>query len=245
MNKAEVLQTIYDLGIIPAVRVSSAEEAHFAADAITTGGIPIVEITMTVPQAVELIAHLVREHDKILVGAGTVIDPETAKRCIDAGAAFITAPGFDPEIVELAVKENLAVLPGALTPTEIVHAWRSGADLVKVFPCAQVGGEKYIRAVKASLPRIPLIASGGVNQQNAGSFILAGATAIGVGTELIPSEDIALRQADRIHELANRFMGFVREARRRLATFRDERADDKTDFGKLHERPIAGSRARK
>ena len=245
MNKAEVIQTIYDLGIIPAVRVSSAEEAHFAADAITTGGIPIVEITMTVPQAVELIAHLVREHDKILVGAGTVIDPETAKRCIDAGAAFITAPGFDPEIVELAVKENLSVLPGALTPTEIVHAWRAGADLVKVFPCAQVGGERYIKAVKASLPRIPLIASGGVNQQNAGNFILAGATAIGVGTELIPSEDIALRQADRIHELANRFIGSVREARRRLAAFREDRPEDKTDFEKLHERPIAGSRVRK
>src|ERR1700683_3275294 len=179
MNKTEVLQTIYDLGIIPAIRVSSAEEAHFAADAITTGGIPIVEITMTVPQAVELIHHLVRDHDKILVGGGTVLDLETAQQCIDAGAAFITSPGFDPAIVELTAKEGVAILPGALTPTEIVHAWRAGADMVKVFPCAQVGGEKYIRAVKTSLPQIPLIAAGGVNQQNAANFILAGATAIG------------------------------------------------------------------
>jgi 2-dehydro-3-deoxyphosphogluconate aldolase / (4S)-4-hydroxy-2-oxoglutarate aldolase len=233
MNKTEVCRIIRDIGIIPAIRVSSAEEAHFAADAITSGGIPIVEITMTVPQAVELIEHMVGYHGKILVGAGTVLDLKTAKQCIDAGASFLTAPGFDPEIVKLAVKEDLAVLPGALTPTEVVNAWHAGADFVKIFPCAQVGGDRYIKSLNTSLPQIPLIAAGGVNQHTAGNFILAGATAIGVGTELIPPEDIELRQPDRIRELAHRFLGFVREARRRLEPTRIQKAASPTDFRQL------------
>ena len=140
-------------------------------------------------------------------------DTEMARQCVDAGASFLTAPGFDLAIVEFAAKENLAVLPGALTPTEVVTAWKAGADFVKVFPCAEVGGERYIRALKQSLPQISLIAAGGVNQQTAAHYILSGATAIGVGTELIPTEAIERRQAKRIRELALRFSGFVREAR--------------------------------
>src|SRR6202043_3027036 len=145
MNKAEVCKQIKKVGIIPSIRVSSAEEAHFAADAVAGGGIPIVEITMTVPEAVELISHLVRHHQKMIVGAGTVLDTETARRCIDAGASFLTSPGLDPAVVEFATKQGIAVLPGALTPTEVMTAWRAGADFVKVFPCAQVGGDKYIK----------------------------------------------------------------------------------------------------
>jgi 2-dehydro-3-deoxyphosphogluconate aldolase/(4S)-4-hydroxy-2-oxoglutarate aldolase len=213
MTKEEVRALIERIGIIPAIRVSSGEDAHFAAEAVMQGGIPIVEITMTVPGAVELIAHLVRYHPKMIVGAGTVLDTDTARRCVEAGASFLTAPGFDSGIVEFAAKENVAILPGAMTPTEIVAAWRAGADFVKVFPCAQVGGDTYIKALKASLTEIPLIAAGGVNQQTAAGFILSGATAIGVGKELIPTEAIECKQSERIRELALRFSKLVKDAR--------------------------------
>jgi 2-dehydro-3-deoxyphosphogluconate aldolase / (4S)-4-hydroxy-2-oxoglutarate aldolase len=216
MNKNEVCSLIKNIGIIPAIKVCSAEDAHFAAEAVNRGGIPIVEINMTVPGACELISNLSRHHHKMLVGAGTVLDTETARRCVDAGASFLTAPGFDLEVVEFAAKENLAVLPGALTPTEVVKAWKAGSDFIKVFPCAQVGGDRYIKALTTALPQIPLIAAGGVNQQTAVNFILSGATAIGVGTELIPSEAIERRQWKRIRELALRFIGFVKEARDRI-----------------------------
>jgi 2-dehydro-3-deoxyphosphogluconate aldolase/(4S)-4-hydroxy-2-oxoglutarate aldolase len=216
MTKDEVCARIREIGIIPAIRVSSYDDAHFATEAIESGGIPIVEITMTVPRAVELISHLVKVHHNIVVGAGTVLDIEIARQCEDAGASFITAPGFDPEIVEFAAKENLAVLPGALTPTEVVRAWKTGADFVKVFPCAQVGGDKYIKALKTALPQISLIAAGGVNQHTAENLIVAGAEAVGVGTDLIPADAIRLRKPDRIRELARRFAGFVSEGRERL-----------------------------
>jgi 2-dehydro-3-deoxyphosphogluconate aldolase/(4S)-4-hydroxy-2-oxoglutarate aldolase len=216
MTKAEVCARINEIGIIPAIRVSSNEQAHFAAEAVNRGGIPIVEITMTVPGAVDLISHLVHFHPKMIVGAGTVLDVETAQKCLTAGAHFITAPGFDREIVEFAGKNNICVLPGALTPTEVIMAWRAGADFVKVFPCAQVGGDKYIKSLKVSLPQIPLIAAGGVNQQTALNFILAGAAAIGVGTDLIPIKAIECREADRIRELAQRFAGYVKEGRARI-----------------------------
>src|SRR5215472_7574334 len=159
MQRAEVCEVIREIGILPAVRVSSAEDAHFAADSVCQGGIPIVEITMTVPEACELISHLVGHHKKIIVGAGTVLDTDTARRCLDSGAMFLTAPAFDPSIIEFAAKADIAVLPGALTPTEVVTAWHAGADFVKVFPCAQVGGDKYIKALKAALPQISLIAA--------------------------------------------------------------------------------------
>lgn len=238
MKKTEVCARIKELGIIPAVRVCSAADAHFAADSVVGGGIPIVEITMTVPEAVELISHLVHKHQNLIVGAGTVLDTETARRCIDAGASFLTAPGFDQAIVEFAVKEDIAVLPGALTPTEVVTAWKAGSDFVKVFPCAQVGGEKYIKALTTALPQIPMIAAGGVNQQNAAGFILAGAAALGVGTELIPPGAIERREVDRIQELSHRFLGFVSDARERLAPPKDSSANTKTDFRKLHKQTV-------
>jgi 2-dehydro-3-deoxyphosphogluconate aldolase/(4S)-4-hydroxy-2-oxoglutarate aldolase len=171
---------------------------------------------MTVPRAVELISHLVAAHRNIVVGAGTVLFIDIARQCRDAGASFITAPGFDPEIVEFAAKENLAVLPGALTPTEVVNAWKAGADFVKVFPCPQVGPDKYIKSLKTALPQISLIAAGGVNQHTAVELIVAGADAIGVGKDLIPPDAIRLRKPDRIRELSHRFAGFVKEGRERL-----------------------------
>jgi 2-dehydro-3-deoxyphosphogluconate aldolase/(4S)-4-hydroxy-2-oxoglutarate aldolase len=220
MNKDEVCALIRKIGVIPAIRVSSGDDAHFAAEAVTHGGIPIVEITMTVPGAVELISHLCKAKGKVLVGAGTVLEIDTARKCIDAGARFLTAPSFDPAIVEFTAKQNIAVLPGALTPTEVVTAWRAGADFVKVFPCAPVGGDKYIRALHTALPQVPLIAAGGVNQQTAGSYIFSGATAIGVGTELIPTEAIEKRQSHRIKELARRFARLVNEAREAVEAWR-------------------------
>ncbi len=216
MTKGQVCARIREIGIIPAIRVSSYEDAHFATEAVESGGIPIVEITMTVPRAVELISHLVRVHQNIVVGAGTVLDIEVARQCEDAGASFLTAPGFDPEIVEFAAKENLAVLPGGLTPTEVVRAWKAGADFVKVFPCSELGGDRYIKTLKTALPQISLIAAGGVSQLTAANLIVAGADAIGVGTELIPANAIRLREADRILELSHRFAGFVKDARKRL-----------------------------
>lgn len=220
MKKDEVCALIRKIAIIPAIRVSSGDDAHFAAEAVTRGGIPIVEITMTVPGAVELIAHLVRSDPKRLVGAGTVLDTETARRCVDAGAGFLTAPSFNPTIVEFAAKEKVAVLPGALTPTEVVTAWSAGADFVKVYPCALVGGDRYIKALKVALPQISLVAAGGVNQQTAASFILSGATAIGVGTELIPTESIEKRQSERIRELARRFARLVKGAREQIEAWK-------------------------
>jgi 2-dehydro-3-deoxyphosphogluconate aldolase/(4S)-4-hydroxy-2-oxoglutarate aldolase len=220
MKKNEVCAHIRKVGVIPAVRVLSGDDAHFAAEAVTKGGIPIVEITMTVPGAVELISHLVRSHPKNLVGAGTVLDIETARRCVDAGASFLTAPGFNPAIVEFAAKENISVLPGALTPTEVVSAWSAGADFVKVFPCGPVGGDRYIKSLHTALPQIPLIAAGGVNQQTAAGYILAGAVGIGVGTELIPTEAIERRQSERIRELARRFAKLVKDAHQEVELWR-------------------------
>ena len=216
MKRGEVVDVIRDVGIIPAVRVGTADDAHFAVEAVASGGIPVVELTMTTPGCIDMIEHLVKHHPKMVVGAGTVLDLETACKCADAGAHFLTAPGYDGDILNFAAKHGIVVLPGALTPTEVVTAWRAGADFVKVFPCGQVGADSYIRALTRSLPQIPLVAAGGVNQQNAEAFILAGATAIGVGTQLVPTEAIERRQGKRVQELALRFSKFVKEARERV-----------------------------
>src|SRR5271155_1619874 len=213
MKKEQVRARIEEVGIIPAVRLGSADEALFATEAVSRGGISIVEITMTVPGALDVISNLVKHAPKMIVGAGDVFDSEVARECIDAGAMFLTSPGFDVRIVEFALGASVVVLPGALTPTEVTRAWKSGADFVKVFPCALVGGENYIRALKAPFPNLPLIAAGGVNQQNASNFILAGASALGIGGELIPKDAIRLRQSERIFTLAHRFAKFVADAR--------------------------------
>jgi 2-dehydro-3-deoxyphosphogluconate aldolase/(4S)-4-hydroxy-2-oxoglutarate aldolase len=215
VKKQEVRAHIEEIGIIPAVRVSSAGDACFAAETVNRAGIPIAEITMTFPGALEAISDLTRRIPEMVVGAGTVLDVEMARRCLDAGAKFLTSPGLVLEVVEFAAKNEVLALPGALTPTEVITAWNAGADLVKIFPCAQVGGDSYIRALKAPLPHLPLIASGGVNQQTALNFILAGAAALGIGGELIPKEDVQLRQEHRIFELARRFTRMVKDGRSR------------------------------
>ena len=224
MKREEVRARLEEIGIIPVVRVSSAEEALFAAEAVASGGIPIVEVTMTVPGAGEVISNLIRSAPEIIVGAGSVLDTEMARFCVDAGAKFLTSEGFDPEVVEFAGKEDIVVLPGALTPTEVIRAWKAAADFVKVFPCAQLGGESYIRALKMALPQVPLIAAGGVNQLTAGNLILAGAAALGVGRELIPKEAIQQRRAGWVRELAQRFLGHVKNARSQTAAWKGSAA---------------------
>jgi 2-dehydro-3-deoxyphosphogluconate aldolase / (4S)-4-hydroxy-2-oxoglutarate aldolase len=213
MNREQVRARIEEIGIIPAVRVSSAKDACFAAQEVAKSGIAIVEITMTVPEALEVVSSLVRNMPELVVGAGTVLTEDAAQRCLDAGAHFITSTGFDPGVIELTLKANIVAIPGALTPTEVIAAWKAGSDFVKVFPCAQLGGPPYIRALKNPLPHVKLIAAGGVNQRTASDFIRAGAVAIGVGTELIPPQAIENRDHAWIAELARRFTCMVREAR--------------------------------
>jgi 2-dehydro-3-deoxyphosphogluconate aldolase/(4S)-4-hydroxy-2-oxoglutarate aldolase len=213
MDRKEVRARIEEIGIIPSVRVSSAELALFAAETVNQAGIPVAEITMTVPGAIDVIAQLVRDDPGFIVGAGTVLDAETARRCLDAGACFITSPGLVPEVVEFALKNDVVVIPGSLTASEVIAAWKTGADFVKIFPCAPLGGEQYIKALKVPLPQIPLIASGGVNLLTAANFIFAGATALGIGSELIPREALRNRQESWIQELARRFTAIVSEAR--------------------------------
>jgi len=213
MNKDDVRATIARVGILPSVRVTSRDLARFAAETVYESGIPVVEITMTTPGAIEVIDDLAKRFPDLAIGAGTVLDEEMARQCIEAGARFLTSPGFIPEVVAYAKNKNIVVLPGALTPTEIIAAWKAGSDFVKIFPTSHMGGIHYVRALKVPLPQIPLIASGGVNQLTAFDFIMAGATAIGVGGELLPKEALHFRQQDRIRELAGRFIGMVRDAR--------------------------------
>jgi 2-dehydro-3-deoxyphosphogluconate aldolase/(4S)-4-hydroxy-2-oxoglutarate aldolase len=217
VKKYEVRGWIEETGIIAAVRVYSAEDALFAAQAVKDGGIPVVEVTLTVPRATKVISHLIKNAPGVVVGAGGVTNATVARECLDAGAQFLTGDGFHPAVIEFAAKQDVVVFPGALTPTEVITAWDARSDFVKVVPCAQIGGEAYIGSLHQMFPQIPLIASGGVNQQNASNFILAGAIAVGVGRELIPAEAIRLRQPDRIGELARRFLGFVKGGRDHLA----------------------------
>jgi 2-dehydro-3-deoxyphosphogluconate aldolase/(4S)-4-hydroxy-2-oxoglutarate aldolase len=215
-NKQVVRARVEEIGIIPSVRTSSADEARFAAETVSQAGIPLVEVTMTVPGALSVIADLVQKMPALIVGAGTVLDIHLARQCVDAGAKFLTSPGFDLRVVEFAIKEDVLVLPGALTPTEVMAAWQAGADFVKVFPCAHMGGASYIRALRAPFPQVPLVAAGGVNQQTAADFIQAGAVAIGVGAELIPRRALEQREPAWILELAHRFLSIIKEARGRV-----------------------------
>lgn len=219
MKREDVRAQIEKIGILPSVRVTSRDLALFAADTVYAAGIPIVEITLTVPGALDVIGDLAKRYPDLVVGAGTVLDEESARRCVDAGARFLTSPGFVRKVVTYAKLTEVAVLPGALTPTEIIAAWKTGSDFVKIFPTTPVGGSQYIRALKVPFPQIPLIATGGVNQLTASDFILAGATAIGLSGELLPNEALHYREVNRIHELARRFISMVKDARALRETY--------------------------
>jgi len=213
MKREEVSALIEEIGIFPGIRVNTADQALYAARTLYQAGIPVAEITMTVPGAVDVIGKLAQEFPDMVVGAGTVLHRDTAERCLDAGARFLTSTGLVPEVVECALKRNVVAIPGALTPTEVIAAWKTGADFVKVFPVSPIGGGLYLCSLKLPLPEVKLIAAGGVNQQTATSFIVAGASAIGVGVELIPRDAVMKHQDDRIHELARRFLSFVNNGR--------------------------------
>jgi len=214
MNKAEVIKQIKDTGLIPVVRATSADEAMSAIDAIREGGVSVLEITMTVPGAVGVIEQLTKKYGSdVLVGAGTVLDAETARACMLSGAQFIVSPALNMETIECCRRYGVAVMPGALTPTEVVQAWTAGADLVKVFPAGALGGASYLKALKAPLPHIELVPTGGVSLKTAADFIKAGASALGVGADLVDLKAIRDGQASVITERAKQFVQIVREAR--------------------------------
>jgi len=214
MNKAEVIKQIKDVGLIPVVRATSADEAMRAIDAIREGGVSVLEITMTVPGAVGVIEQLTKKYGSdVLVGAGTVLDAETARACMLGGAQFIVSPALNMETIECCRRYGVAVMPGALTPTEVVQAWTAGADLVKVFPAGALGGASYLKALKAPLPHIELVPTGGVSLKTAADFIKAGASALGVGADLVDLKAIRDGQASVITERAKQFVQIVREAR--------------------------------
>jgi 2-dehydro-3-deoxyphosphogluconate aldolase/(4S)-4-hydroxy-2-oxoglutarate aldolase len=213
MTQEEVAAKIEEIGIFPVIRVNSGDHALYCAEVLWGAGIPVAEITMTIPGGVEVIRTLAQGFPELVVGAGTVLDTETAKRCLDAGARFITSTGMVPSVIEETVRANVVSIPGALTPTEVIHCLKAGADYIKIFPVASLGGDLYIRSLKLPLPQVKLIAAGGVNKGNAVDFIRAGASAISLGMELLPSEAILRRQSHRIHELARRFLALVREGR--------------------------------
>jgi len=218
MDKQRVRNRILEIGIVPVVRASSKREALIAVEAVTAGGIPIVEITMTVPGAVDIIRELVKSNlSEVLIGAGTVLDAETARRCRDAGAEFLVSPALNMETIEFTAKEKLLMMAGALTPTEIVKAWKAGSDFVKVFPCGQVGGAKYIKAIKGPLPQIPLVPTGGVNLNTAAEFLEAGAEALGIGGELVQAAALKSGKPEVITEIASQFVAIVKSTRQRLA----------------------------
>ncbi len=210
----EVLAKILEEGVVPVVRLSSAAEAMEVSKAIREGGISVIEITMSVPGALEVMKEVTQRFGKeVLLGAGTILDPETARAALLSGARFVVTPTLNLEVIKMCKRYSAVVIPGALTPTEILTAWEVGADLVKVFPISQVGGPSYLRAVLAPLPHIPLVPTGGVNAQNAGEFIKAGAAAIAAGGELVDKKAVAEKKYSVIVENARKFLTEVRKAR--------------------------------
>jgi 2-dehydro-3-deoxyphosphogluconate aldolase/(4S)-4-hydroxy-2-oxoglutarate aldolase len=206
---------IRDLGLVPVVRAQSAEEAIRAIDAIRAGGIDVLEVTMTVPDAVPLIAQVAKQfgHDAV-IGAGTVLDAETARAVILAGAQFVVTPTLRAETIACCKRYGVPVFPGALTPTEVLTAWEAGADMVKVFPCSAVGGPSYIKALKAPLPQVDLVPTGGVNLETAADFIKAGSSALGVGADLVDLKALREGNAEVVTERARKLVGIVQAARK-------------------------------
>jgi len=215
MEKREVLNRMINEGLIPVIRVTSASEATDVADAVKEGGVSFIEITMSVQGAIDVIKELTQKYkDEIIMGAGTVLDPETGRAALLAGAQFLVSPTLNLDLIQLGHRYSAVVIPGAMTPTEILTAWNAGADMVKVFPSAQLGGPEYIKALRGPLPQILLVPTGGVNLQNAGAFIKAGATALGVGGELVDKKAIKERKFHIITESARAFLKTIQEARR-------------------------------
>lgn len=214
MDKAAIVKQIEDLGLVPVVRASSADEAMQAIDAIKAGGVNVLEITMTVPGAIKVIEKVADKYgSEVLVGAGTVLDPETARACLLAGAQFIVSPALNLATIAMCHRYSAPVCPGVLTPTEVITAWSAGVDFVKVFPCGSVGGASYVKNLKGPFPQVKIIPTGGVSLKTAADFIKAGASALGVGTDLVDVKAIREGNPQLVTTRAQQFLQIVREAR--------------------------------
>jgi len=213
MDKASIIQALKKIGLVPVLRAESEAQALALADAIAAGGVTVLEVTMTVPGAIRVMRRLSEERPDILIGAGTVLDAETARMCILEGAKFVVSPALNLGTIEMCHRYSVPVLPGALTPTEVVTAWQAGADVVKIFPASSMGGAKYIKNLKAPLPQVEMIPTGGVSLATAAEFLEAGAFALGVGADLVDPKAIAQGKPEIITENARKYLGIVRAFR--------------------------------
>jgi 2-dehydro-3-deoxyphosphogluconate aldolase / (4S)-4-hydroxy-2-oxoglutarate aldolase len=218
MKKAAVLQKMLEIGLVPVLRADSVEKALALAEAIAAGGVTVLEITMTVPGAIQVMRKLAEQRPDILIGAGTVLDPETARACILEGAMFVVSPALNLKTVEMCQRYSIAALPGALTPTEIVTAWQAGADVVKVFPASAMGGAKYLSSLKAPLPQVEMIPTGGVSLATANDFLAAGAFALGVGADLVNTKAMAEGKPEVVTESAKKYLAIVKEFQAKTAS---------------------------
>lgn len=213
-SREKALYRIRELGVVPIIRVSNSEDAFRAVEAVVAGGVSIVEVTMGVPNALRVMEKVVeRFGDSVLLGAGTVLDSETCRAALLAGSEFIVTPALDLKVIETARRYSKACIPGTLTPTEIVTAWQTGADMVKVFPCAPVGGPQYIKSLRGPLPQIDYVPTGGVNLETAPEYIRAGAAAVAVGGELVSGKALREGKTEVITANARKFVEAVRSAR--------------------------------
>jgi 2-dehydro-3-deoxyphosphogluconate aldolase/(4S)-4-hydroxy-2-oxoglutarate aldolase len=214
MRKDEIVARLREIGLVPVLRAESEEQALGIAAAIAEGGVTVLEVTMTVPGAIRVMTRLTKERPDLLIGAGTVLDPETARMCMLEGAQFVVSPALNLKTIEMCQRYSIPVLPGALTPTEVVTAWQAGADVIKVFPASALGGAKYLKSLKAPLPQVELIPTGGVSLATAREFLEAGAFALGVGADLVDTKAMAAGQPEKITESAKKYLEIVREFRK-------------------------------
>ena len=213
MTKTEVLANLKSIGLVPVLRAESVDKALALAKAIAAGGVTVLEITMTVPGAMQVMRKLAETRPDILIGAGTVLDPETARMCILEGAQFVVSPALNLKTIEMCHRYSIAALPGALTPTEIVTAWQAGADVVKVFPANSMGGASYLKSIKAPLPQVELIPTGGVSLATAEDFLKAGAFALGVGADLVDAKAMAEGRPEAVTDSARKYLAIVQKFR--------------------------------
>ena len=214
MRKEEIVAKLREIGLVPVLRAESEEQALGIAAAIADGGVTVLEITMTVPGAIRVMSRLTKERPDILIGAGTVLDAETARMCMLEGAQFVVSPALNLQTIEMCHRYSIPVLPGALTPTEVVTAWQAGADVIKVFPASALGGAKYLKSLKAPLPQVEMIPTGGVSLATAKEFLEAGSFALGVGADLVDTKAMAAGQPEKITESAKKYLEIVREFRK-------------------------------
>jgi 2-dehydro-3-deoxyphosphogluconate aldolase/(4S)-4-hydroxy-2-oxoglutarate aldolase len=214
MRKEQIVAKLREIGLVPVLRAESEEQALGIASAIADGGVTVLEITMTVPGAIRVMARLTKERPDILIGAGTVLDAETARMCMLEGAQFVVSPALNLKTIEMCHRYSIPVLPGALTPTEVVTAWQAGADVIKVFPASALGGAKYLKSLKVPLPQVEMIPTGGVSLATAKEFLEAGSFALGVGADLVDTKAMAEGKPEKITESAKKYLEIVREFRK-------------------------------